>query len=430
MEHLMKRIGFQKIGLFCRAVGTFGNSFFYMGIIWYVLTDPINGTLFVGMISFLEGAMKFVGIPLGTYIEYHNKRTLLLISCAGMVLVQLLFSLVVGLHWTFFLCVALYVFHEVFQNLHFSTIYVYSVIKIGKTEYEAYNAKIVLVQTLVQLLGSVTAAFFFAWKGFMGFVLFDLFCYLLLMIPIYYFDDLEGCWSQPKKEGEPRRFLRDSMEGIKTIFAVKPLRVTIIGVMAVNVFMLPYVGITLPLRLREWMPGQYTFFFGFISSAFMIGMIAGSVLMSKIGHRRMKYFRVMCGILFFVGISLALLFNINIWLTICLAPLGGIGLAVINITASNAMTLLTPEEKLSRVNGANTFLGQAIEPAGSVLATSVCGVAGALAATVMAGASVAVIAVLAFLLSVRLGIHNMDAFLPESAQGISTEKQEGTSRIE
>ena len=63
--------------------------------------------------------MKFVGIPLGTYIEYHNKRTLLLISCAGMVLVQLLFSLVVGLHWTFFLCVALYVFHEVFQNLHF-----------------------------------------------------------------------------------------------------------------------------------------------------------------------------------------------------------------------------------------------------------------------------------------------------------------------
>ena len=89
---------------------------------------------------------------------------------------------------------------------------------------------------------------------------------------------------------------------------------------------------------------------------------------------------------------------------------------MINITASNAMTLLTPEEKLSVSTGQTPF-GQAIEPAGSVLATSVCGVAGALAATVMAGASVAVIAVLAFLLSVRLGIHNMDAFLPESAQG-------------
>lgn len=424
-EYLAERFGIT--GLICKAVATFGNSFFYMGILWYMLTDPVSGTLLVGMISFLEGAMKFIGIPLGAFIEYHNKRTLLIISCVGMIFVQAVYAVVVGFRANMFLCVFLYIFHEIFQNIHFSSMYVYSVKMLGKEKFQGFNAKLVIVGTLVQLLGSVSAAFFFAWKGFMGFVLFDLGCYLVLMLIILlFFKDTDPSWALERSETEKNHPLRESLEGVRYIFSVKSLLVTVVSIMVVNVFMLPFVGVTLPLRLREWLPGSYTFFFGFVSAAFMIGMIAGSVYMIKRSSTiNGNYFKLVCGILFGVGITLAVLFNLNIWLTIGLAVIGGVGLSVVNITTGNAITLLTPENKLSRVNGATTFLGQALEPLGSVLATSICGTAGSLTATVVAGSSVSVIAVVIAFACIKLKLKNLYELIPEEAHLGKENQQSG-----
>lgn len=405
-------------GLIYGAITTFGNGFFYMGMIWYALSDPLNGVILVGIISFLEGALKIINLPLGAFIEYHNKKTLLLASCIGMVIVQLCFAFFVGFKLNIFFCVLLYVFHEVFQNLNFTSMYVYSVNEIGKDNFENYNAKLTVVSTVVTLLGNITAAFVYSYTGFIGFVIFDLICYFVLSFVVMYFKDRDKSFRVYPSDSQKLHPFKDSVAGLKYIFSQKQLLIMTVGIMAVNMFMLPFISVTMPLRLKEWLPQSFTYYNGFIAAGFMVGMILGSVLMTRKAKHKIHYYSATCIILIAVGAGLAALFNIYIWLTVSLSVVGGFVLAFVNITVTNATTLLTPVDKLSRVNGATTFMGKSIEPLGAVLATTICGTFSPIAGTVFAGTSVAIVGIILLTACIKLGYHKLTSLLPEDENNI------------
>jgi DHA3 family macrolide efflux protein-like MFS transporter len=154
----------------------------------------------------------------------------------------------------------------------------------------------------------------------------------------------------PSWRGETRRFIRDTLEGLRYVWARGGLRTLFVAAAVMNFFAMPYL-VLLPFYVEDVL-GVTPDWYGYILAAYGAGSLAGYALYGTVRLSGAARARVLIVCLVVLSACLAAVgLSRDAWLSLALVAFAGLATGMFNVASVTLIQLDTADEMRGRMFG-------------------------------------------------------------------------------
>jgi len=327
-------------------ISVLGNDFHFIALLWLV-NQLTKSTLSIGLVmtcTFLPPL--FFGLFAGVFVDMWNRKTTMIVCDVIRAILVLLIPILYysGLLQIWNICVIVFIisflniFHEsanrsIIPNL------------VRPEELVTANSISEVSFQLTNIFGSALAGILISIIGTVNIFFIDSFTYLISALMIFTIRFI-GLQMDIKLEGV-KDILARVWEGLKTIKA-NMIILTLLIMMAIMNFALGPFNVLTP-RLSEEILKAGSTGFGFIMSAFSVGMLIGALLVGNLGKRIPVGKSITLGILISGFFFSMFALSKNIFNSLILAAMFGFSFAAPKVYGITVIQNLVPDSIRGRI---------------------------------------------------------------------------------
>jgi DHA3 family macrolide efflux protein-like MFS transporter len=280
-----------------QAISIVTSAIVQFAIIWYI-TYKTNSAFWLALAS-LCGFLPqgILGIFVGSYIDKHNRKNIMMISDASIALVSLILGIMaLFMELPIWLILIALILRSIGSAFHFPSLQASMPLIIPKENLLKYSGYSQAIQSISLIISPVVASFLYEQIKLSYIIFLDVIGAIIAIFSVFI-----SVIPNIKLDTSKTSFIKDTKEAIKLILSKPKIKALFLFTAIFMIVFMP-INSLFPLMTKNYFGGT-TYHAGIIEMLFAVGMLIGSILLSTTKHFKDEKRNILIALLL-MGISL------------------------------------------------------------------------------------------------------------------------------